>query len=382
LKDTTRKKHMLPHTIQRRLFKYSKVKMVLFLAVLPLLLATTCKEDPAGPGDGDNGYLPPLDTTSHDFTWQTWTFGGEFDYSVLKDVAIINDTCIWAVGELYLKDSLGNNDIYRYNAALWDGNKWTIKRISTWFRGYFITEALESIFAFSGNDIWCSGGWPVHGDGKTWTLYQLLEMGIIGPNDGSVDRMWGGSSNDMYFVGDKGTIVRYEGNNFQKLPTITNLRVMDIWGGKNPVTGEMEILAVASNTDTLVQLLQLQENTVRAIPGVGLRYRLSGIWFDPGRTYRLVGGGDYSKASFKSSDPWIEKNVTPYYTTAVRGNNANDIFIVGGGGAVVHFNGSTWRNYPELAMNGLFSSIAIKKDLVALVGRIGNSAIIVMGRRK
>jgi hypothetical protein len=361
------------------------MRVKLWTAVLIAVLAMsalTCKEEPTGPGNGDNGYLPPLDTTSHDFVWQSQTFGGEFAYSIFKDVAIINDSCIWAVGELYLKDSLGNNDIYRYNAAQWDGKKWTIKRISTWYRGYFITEALERIFPFSASDIWCSSGLPIHGDGKVWTLYQLWDMGVVGPNDGAATQIWGSASNSVYFGDQKGTILHYDGTKFQKLPTITDLQVMDIWGGKNPVTGEMEILAVASNTDTLVQLLQLQENAVKAIPGVGLRYRLSGIWFDPGRTYRLVGGGDYSKSSFKSSDPWIEKNVTPYYTTAVRGNNANDIFIVGGGGAVVHFNGSTWRNYPELAMNGLYYSVAIRGDLVVIVGEIGNSAIIVTGRRR
>jgi len=47
-----------------------------------------------------------MDTTSHNFTWQTWTFG-EHSSSRLYDVAIINENNIWAVGEIYMKDSLG-----------------------------------------------------------------------------------------------------------------------------------------------------------------------------------------------------------------------------------------------------------------------------------
>ena len=46
------------------------------------------------------------DTTSHNFTWQTFTFG-EHSSSTLYDVAIINDSSIWAVGEIYMNDSLG-----------------------------------------------------------------------------------------------------------------------------------------------------------------------------------------------------------------------------------------------------------------------------------
>ncbi|NWG27101.1 MAG: glucosyl transferase, partial [Ignavibacteriaceae bacterium] len=42
-----------------------------------------------------------LNTTSHDFTWQTWTFG-EHSHSRLNDVTIINENNIWAVGEIYM----------------------------------------------------------------------------------------------------------------------------------------------------------------------------------------------------------------------------------------------------------------------------------------
>lgn len=50
--------------------------------------------------------LQTMDTTSHNFTWQTFTFGGDAGSSALFDVAIIDENNIWAVGEIYLKDSL------------------------------------------------------------------------------------------------------------------------------------------------------------------------------------------------------------------------------------------------------------------------------------
>lgn len=52
-----------------------------------------------------------MDTTSHNFTWQTFTFGDAgAGSSVLYDVAIINENDIWAVDEIYMNDSLGNPD--------------------------------------------------------------------------------------------------------------------------------------------------------------------------------------------------------------------------------------------------------------------------------
>jgi hypothetical protein len=56
-----------------------------------------------------------MDTTSHNFTFESWTFG-TIGSSVLYDVAIINppaggeagETQIWAVGEIMIADTSQN----------------------------------------------------------------------------------------------------------------------------------------------------------------------------------------------------------------------------------------------------------------------------------
>jgi hypothetical protein len=55
-----------------------------------------------------------MDTTSHNFTWQIDTLG-DGSSSVLYDVAIIDDTLAYAVGEIYKRDSVGNWDPNAYN---------------------------------------------------------------------------------------------------------------------------------------------------------------------------------------------------------------------------------------------------------------------------
>ncbi|MDP2364122.1 MAG: hypothetical protein Q8M94_10165, partial [Ignavibacteria bacterium] len=48
-----------------------------------------------------------MDTTSHNFTFESWTFG-TIGSSVLYDVAIINENNIWAVGEIMIADTSQN----------------------------------------------------------------------------------------------------------------------------------------------------------------------------------------------------------------------------------------------------------------------------------
>jgi hypothetical protein len=65
-----------------------------------------------------------MDTTSHNFTFQTWTFG-TIGSSVLYDVAIIDENNIIAVGEIMVADS-SPNGYTTYNAVHWDGNHWEL----------------------------------------------------------------------------------------------------------------------------------------------------------------------------------------------------------------------------------------------------------------
>jgi hypothetical protein len=57
-----------------------------------------------------------MDATSHDFTFQTFTFCGTAGSSTLYDVAIINENNIWAVGEIPVTDTSQNGSTM-YNAV-------------------------------------------------------------------------------------------------------------------------------------------------------------------------------------------------------------------------------------------------------------------------
>ncbi len=72
-----------------------------------------------------------LDTTSHNFSYQTFELGEPLtgNSSILYDVALIDANNIWAVGEIYVDDSLGQTDSRAVCVAHWDGQDWNLMKV-------------------------------------------------------------------------------------------------------------------------------------------------------------------------------------------------------------------------------------------------------------
>ncbi|MDP3832221.1 MAG: hypothetical protein Q8Q47_13215, partial [Ignavibacteriaceae bacterium] len=163
-----------------------------------------------------------LDTTSHNFTWQTFEFG-QHSSSVLYDVAIIDENNIWAVGEIYMNDSNGNPDPTFYNAVHWNGTEWELKKI--FYKGGIWP--IRTIFAFNDNDIWFSGY-------MRYLNSQFIELAI--PNllmGWQINKLWGTSSDDLYAVGNGGNIAHWNGSSWKKIESPigtsgTDLTLLDI----------------------------------------------------------------------------------------------------------------------------------------------------------
>ena len=323
--------------------------------------------------------LTTLDTTSHNFSWQSYEFGGQKGSSYFQDVAIIDENDIWAVGEIYTEDtytydSLGNF-IQPYNAAHWDGVKWELKRIPYYAEnGYVYISPIYSIFAFSSNDIWFEGG--IHWDG---TKYNSLRMNINFPSH--VNKIWGTSDNDLYVVGNSGMIAHYDGKGWTKIESGTDLPIMDIHGYRAE-SGKFEILCVAEDYGTPggSKILSVQNNTVRELSTNGLlSYGLWGVWFMPNCKYIAVGDGLWETHS--SDGIWVRnKSLPTLFKTAIAGKDLNDIVVCGAFWLLAHWNGVSWKTYfPRTS--GSFTAVQIKHNLIIAVGGIENKAVVVSGRR-
>ncbi len=325
-----------------------------------------------------------MDTTSHNFTWQIFTLGGVG--STISDVAIINDTNVIAVGEIYQSDSET-----LYNASRWNGSSWSVFRIPYYYQGQPFYSPIRTVLALADTDVWFGIGNLIHWNGQ---IYEPIEFSptVWGPH--LVRKMFG-QGKTLYVVGDSGSIAFYDGTTWQKLSGGTTLAIEDIWGSTNSKTGGLEILAVASdllrNTDR--KILKISGTTVTALSDSGvfaplsqIPPPLSGVWFVPGREYYVAGGGIFtSRNPYCGSYCWSIDPASYYapndHNYAVRGNDVNDVVVVNEVGDILHFNGSDWRRFVQTTY-GEYYSVAIKGNMLVAVGdNYGASGVIAVGRR-
>ncbi len=320
--------------------------------------------------------ITTMDTTSHNFTFQSWMFG-TIGSSVLYDVAIIDENNIWAVGEIMIADT-SQNGYTIYNAVHWDGNDWELKQIPYTYNGQTFYNGIRAIFAFNENDIWFGTGNMTHWNG-TQFLSIYIGMGM------SINKIWGSSSNDLYVVGNSGKIAHYNGTNWHRIESGTTLEFMDIYGANNSKTGNQEIIAVSTQNLPLDKaIFRIDENTATQISSTPIQWELFSCWFVPNRHYYVVGSGIYEKSNLAGSN-WKNEplDITRYGTSRIRGSELNDVFVVGAFGEILHYNGFGWKSFlQELGtFNGSYGSLDIKGNLVAITGFESAQAKITIGNR-
>ncbi|MBS4033675.1 MAG: glucosyl transferase [Ignavibacterium sp.] len=319
-----------------------------------------------------------MDTTSHDFSFQTWTFG-TIGSSVLYDVAIINENNIIAVGEILVADS-SPNGYTKYNAVHWDGNQWDLLRVPYNYQGTDFFHPIKSVFAFNADNIWFCGNGVIKWNGVN---YSPIPIPVWGPYQ--MNKIWGSSSNDLYIVGNNGSIAHYNGTAWKKIESGTDLNINDIWGDYSEKTGEWEILAVGEKDLPVRQgIFSIEKNDVMQISSYNIQWSLYAVWFKTNRRYYVIGSGIYEK-KFLNDPIWKDNgfNISHYATTGIRGNRLNDVFVAGAFGEFLHFNGLNWRSYiNELSsFSGSYGGIAVKNNLVVTVGYEGAQAKILLGKR-
>jgi len=320
-----------------------------------------------------------MDTTSQVFTWQTMAFSSPYGSASLYDVAIINENDIWAVGEIY-SDSAQPS--LPYNAVHWDGQHWELMRIPFVYQGSDFWGPIYTIIAFNENDVWFGIGSVIHWDGQRFISIKI-------PDDvfpSRANKMWGLSSDNLFIVGNNGSIAHYNGNDWQKLESGTELRVQDIWGAIDPKTGANFILCPAAykyqaSDEKLLSINPDQSVSEIPMPDPSPLANLypHTVWFkDSGKLY-LGGEGIYVR-NFDQSWQKLEM-FGSYYFNRIRGNDINDVFAVDDFGRIVHFNGLGWRQYasPKVV---LLRSVDGREDLIVACGDDGRNAYIITGRRQ
>jgi hypothetical protein len=324
-----------------------------------------------------------LDTTNQDYTWQYLRFG-EAGASYFRDVCIINDSCIWAVGRIDNGevDSLGVPIVY--NAMRYDGHQWhfiQIKYDGSPFEHF-------AVIGFSENDVWlATGGRTAHWNGSYFTTAR-----IDANLPGGVVKMWGTSSMNLYAVGTSGSIAHYDGAVWRRMESGTTAHLLDIYG-----TPDGKSVWVAGYTDIPTQscLLSLENGQWRTVwqRGESSMYQyVQALWTSGSSEFVVLGSGGL--AYFHSR---LMPNFLPYvrlqgyvssgYHQSVRGSARNNIACGGQDGRIAHFNGIRWkRRFDEVYNSGrLVYAIDVSDKLIVAVGRSVeptlHGAMVLIGRK-
>ena len=306
-----------------------------------------------------------MDTTSHNFTWQTWTFGGQAGSCTLYDVAIISENNIWAVGEIYLLDSTGVPDPNAYNAVHWDGNQWELKRIKTNACGGVVYPPIKAIFAFSADDVLFAhiDGSISHYNGTDFTN----DCSLITQLNGSANKIWGVSRNDFYVVSGNGFIAHYQNGQWSRIESGTDLNIGDIWGIQDD-TGIYIKYVAADNS-----MLKIDNNDVlTTINGLSGEIIIS-IWGKSDRLIYTAGDGVvlYKNNAWEKID---KPEVNSIYR--IKGEEFNEIYGISSPGNIIkYFNGYSWYTINTETENRYWR-IDSKANRVVASGYNGEAAIV------
>ncbi len=317
-----------------------------------------------------------MDTTSHEFTWQTFTFGGANGSSYLRDVAIINENDIWAVGEIHTEDTDQWNEdstewIQPYNAVHWNGQEWELRRIL--YRNGFWD--IHSLLAFSSNDIWFEGF--VHFDGESFNSLPIPNI-LIG---WQINSMWGLSSEDFYVVGNGGNIAHYQNGTWTKIESGTELHFRDISG----YGGRIYTVAAKLFSGVNSELYKIENDETTLVDGTNIGLSSVTVYVLKEKLYVY---GYYRLVHTEGTEGWKEESEPVNFDgfSKIRGTGYNEIAAAGSYGKIYHFNGASWKER-RINVNGGalpdYMSVDIKDDVICAVSApLGNGATAVaIGRR-
>jgi hypothetical protein len=323
-----------------------------------------------------------LSTTSHNFTIETFTFG-EHGSSALFDVAIIDENNILAVGHIYLEDTTGGSGLH--NAVQWNGSEWEVKKIKVDFNGYPTTAQLKGIFKLETGEIILTAGTPYLPQGSdSWKLYHLWNMGILNQDDGILTRIWGTSLNNLFFAGRDGSLVHNDGSpsadGWQRIESGTTVDINDIWGSYDTHTGKSLILCAVTNRYEISDHKILSINEQNQVDSISWNTgkQIHSVWFDSDKKIHSAGSGVFFNSE---KDIWVEQTELPFkFSSRIRGNAKNDLFVVGDFGLVAHFNGVDWQVYNEAAVAQFYSLDYKGNTMVAVGDQNGKAVVLVMKR--
>ncbi len=346
--------------------------LITFLTII-LILLTQQGCSPTEPPDDK----PPVepDSTTQNFTFETYEFGNGFESSWLEDVWIFDENNIWAVG--YVREPITNNN--SMNIIRWNGSKWY------GFGRQFNSSGIYGIWGLDSANIFFAVGAVVQYKNGSFIEYNLGYLGFT--NGQGVHKLWGSSESNIWGVGPWGTIVHYDGFAWSKIEFDQQWYFYGITGNKNTGTA----YTVASGNQGQSIILELKDNGVKIIFNTmdahywanGLQtivqYSEDELWLARNNVFSYNLGTE----EFKE----LEELPLGVAVSAVSKRSEKDVYHWGNGidrwGKLVHYNGKRFTTFTiQTGQTAYPEGIYAIDNLAVAVGSVGNKAFLVKVLRK
>ncbi len=224
---------------------------------------------------------------------------------------------------------------------------------------------LSGVWGFSGDDVFAVGedGTILHYDGTEWSS---MSSGTTS----NLEAVWGTAGNNIYAVGEEGTILHYDGSAWSPMEGAKGDLFLAVWG-----TGRSDVYAAGLGVGTG--------------SGVGVIYRYDGkTWTE----VKTVGFGCVDIWGTARDGIFVATSTRPVFhfdgaewsseyvpqiaparrsPAGIWGFSGTDLFVVGAGGGIYHFDGEKWSKMTsgtKLFLDEVWGSAS---DDVFAVGKAG-----------
>ena len=179
----------------------------------------------------------------------------------------------------------------------------------------------------------------------------------------------------MYIVGNSGLIAHYDGQQWQRIESGNEVRLLDIYGnGAVWICGWYDLqptvllnirhgnLTEIIDTDSIISKYSKEEITGG----------IFSIWLSKNFLYVLTWNSLYRcyKGNIKNVKAlWPHDDPSQWAYHNVRGNAPNDIVTIGNRGKIMHYNGMNWKRYRKIENSyDYLYGVSIKRNLIVAVG--------------
>lgn len=362
------------------------------LAIALFCGSSSCGDDPPAK---PTVKAAPLDTTSHEFSWSYWQIGDWGSSTLFYDLFALSPDFVIAVGRI--------NDSSQYprvnNCYIWDGvslNPFSLpinNNDTVTINSEYRSREINSIWMFRRDNFWYAmdnKGTYSHltiasGDTNLKTENSFVRADV----DGAIGtRIWAQDTSDIFFGGSHGDVMRYQNGIWTRYNIQTSGNwVKDLWGTSPDnvfMCAHSEIPSYFYRFDgnkwnliwtdafgSLADSVQFGlPQCVWGLPNDDSIW-IAGLWLG-----RMKNDG--------SGKVRVIKSVQPHGIRRIRGNKWNNVFFIGGIGAIWHYNGNTIHVYTDFYRNNWeLTALAVFDNDVFIAGYVyGGGAIFIHGKRK